>query len=75
MLLKKSKDQKNKQTNDTQTIAVMSLLVEKIKDGKLLLIDKLINVRNSIVSGLLVHTPDEDKQIVYAMEIGFCCHH
>ncbi|PIM96811.1 50S ribosomal subunit protein L4 [Candidatus Hodgkinia cicadicola] len=67
---------KRSKTNKRYTdIAIKSILVEKIKDGKLLLIDKLINVRNSVVSGLLIHTSSEDKQIVYAMKIGFCCLH
>ncbi len=62
VLLKNLKDQKK--TNKRYTdIAIKSILVEKIKDGKLLLIDKLINVSNSVVSGLLIHTSSEDNKL------------
>ncbi|PIM95534.1 50S ribosomal subunit protein L4 [Candidatus Hodgkinia cicadicola] len=68
--IKRSKT--NKRYRD---IAIRSVLVEKVKDGKLLLINRLTNVRNLVVSGLLIHTSDEDKQIIYATKIGFCCIH
>ncbi|KON71356.1 50S ribosomal subunit protein L4 [Candidatus Hodgkinia cicadicola] len=56
-------------------VAIRSVLVEKVKDGKLFIINKLINVKNLVVLGLLIHTSNEDKQIIYAIKIGFDCIH
>ncbi len=50
-------------------------MVEKVKDGKLFIINKLINVKNLVVLGLLIYTSNEDKQIIYTIKIGFSCMH
>ncbi len=63
-------------TNKRYTnVVIRSILVEKVKDGKLFIINKLINVKNLVVLGLLIHTSNEDKQIIYAIKISFDCMH
>lgn len=56
-------------------IAIKSVLIECIKNNKVLFVNKLIDVRNLIMPCLLIHASNEIKQITYATKIGFGCLH
>ncbi len=56
-------------------IAIKSILMELIKKHKVLLVDKLINVRNLSEPCLLIHASNKIEWLVYATNIGFRCLH